>query len=58
MVFKYILNFKFGRWLLKYWLKFILFVFIVIILVIFVIVLYLGDYLKYKNVDFDGNVVL
>jgi|SRR5690554_1837504 len=46
---------KFGRWLLKYRLKIILFSFIVLIPVIFVIALYVGDYLKYKNVDFDGN---
>lgn len=57
MVPKHTPNSKFGRWLLKYRLKLILFAFIVIIPVTFVIALYLGDYLKYKNVDFDGNNV-
>lgn len=48
---------KFGKWLLKYRLKIILFSFVILIPIIFVIALYVGDYLRYKSVEFNDNVV-
>ncbi|WP_025724623.1 hypothetical protein [Acholeplasma granularum] len=48
---------KFGKWLLKYRLKLILFSFLVIIPIIFVVSLYLGDYLRNKNVIFDETKI-
>ncbi|CDR31081.1 Uncharacterised protein [Acholeplasma oculi] len=47
---------KFGKWLLKYRLKLFLFIFIIVVPVTFIIALYLGDYLKYKNVDFGNDI--
>ncbi len=43
---------SFGAWLLKYRLAIILFSFIILIPIAFVIALYVGDYLKYKEVNF------
>lgn len=48
---------KFGKWLLKYRLKIILFSFVILVPIVFVIALYVGDYLRYKNVEFSDNVV-
>lgn len=48
---------KFGKWLLKYRLKIILFSFVILVPIVFVIALYVGDYLRYKNVEFNDNVV-
>lgn len=48
---------KFGKWLLKYRLKIILFSFVILVPILFVIALYVGDYLRYKNVEFNDNVV-
>jgi hypothetical protein len=48
---------KFGKWLLKYRLKIILFSFIVVIPVVFVVALYVGDYLRHSSVDFEGKKI-
>jgi hypothetical protein len=48
---------KFGKWLLKYRLKIILFSFVVVIPVVFVVALYVGDYLRHSSVDFEGKVI-
>src|SRR5690554_6383589 len=48
---------KFGKWLLKYRLKIILFSFVILVPIIFVIALDVGDYLRYKDVEFNDNVV-
>lgn len=43
---------SFGAWLLKYRLTIILLTFIILIPIAFVAALYIGDYLKYKEVNF------
>lgn len=48
---------SFGKWLLKYRLLITLLSIFILIPVIFVIALYVGDYLKYKKVSFDDQVI-
>jgi hypothetical protein len=44
---------SFGAWLLKYRLLIIIITFVVVIPIAFVAALYIGDYIKYKDVDFS-----